>query len=71
MPTYDYQCTSCEYADEIFHKISQEPIKRCPKCGKDTLQRGIGGKNASFNFKGTGFYITDYSKAAKNDKKKD
>ncbi|MCH9634701.1 MAG: hypothetical protein S4CHLAM7_14560 [Chlamydiae bacterium] len=77
MPTYEYKCCECEYVYEVFHKISQEPLKECPKCHKETLQRGIGGQNAVLNFKGSGFYITDYTnqsasapKAEKKDSKK-
>lgn len=62
MPTYEYQCTDCAYLYEAFHKISDDPLKECPKCHKSTLKRLIGGKDAVLNFKGSGFYITDYSK---------
>lgn len=62
MPTYEYQCSDCGYVYEVFHKISLEPLKQCPKCSKDTLKRCVGGGNAVLNFKGSGFYITDYAK---------
>ncbi|MCH9632050.1 MAG: hypothetical protein S4CHLAM6_03740 [Chlamydiae bacterium] len=62
MPTYEYQCSDCSYTYEVFHKISLDPLTQCPKCRKDTLKRCVGGKNAVLNFKGSGFYITDYGK---------
>jgi hypothetical protein len=39
--------------------MSEAPKKKCPKCGKNKLQRLIG-SGAGFIFKGSGFYITDY-----------
>lgn len=63
MPTYEYRCEKCQHQFEIFHKISQEPLKECPKCHKPSLVLGIGGQNATLNFKGSGFYITDYPRS--------
>lgn len=60
MPTYAYTCSSCKAALDIFHSIAEEPVKTCPQCGKDALKRGIGGGNAVFQFKGKGYYETDY-----------
>lgn len=62
MPTYEYQCSNCDYVYEVFHKMSQAPLTECPKCLKQTLKRSIGGKDAHLHFKGSGFYITDYVK---------
>ncbi|WP_425400828.1 FmdB family zinc ribbon protein [Aeoliella sp.] len=73
MPTYDYQCDSCDYEFELFQQIS-EPVKRkCPECGKLKLRR-LFGTGAAVMFKGSGFYETDYrsdsyKKAAEKDKK--
>ncbi len=58
MPTYEYECTRCEHDFEVFHSISAEPPKRCPKC-RGKLRRRIG-TGAGLLFKGSGFYITDY-----------
>lgn len=41
--------------------MRDEPLKKCPKCGKTGVKRLIGG-GAGLIFKGTGFYITDYKK---------
>jgi putative FmdB family regulatory protein len=59
MPTYDYACTACGHAFELFQGIT-EPVKRtCPRCRKPKLQRLIG-TGAGIIFRGGGFYETDY-----------
>lgn len=63
MPTYEYQCASCRHRLEALQKITAEPLTKCPECGKETLQRGPGG-GIGLQFKGSGFYITDYAKKA-------
>lgn len=60
MPTYDYHCANCNAQHEIIQKITDEPIKTCPDCNKDSLQRGPGG-GIGLMFKGSGFYCTDYA----------
>ncbi len=62
MPTYDYKCSNCGHTFEEFHSISAEPLKVCPKCGKETLKR-ILGSGVGMIFKGGGFYQTDYKKS--------
>lgn len=59
MPTYDYRCDACEHQFEEFQSFSESPLKKCPKCGKNKLQRLIG-TGAAVIFKGSGFYQTDY-----------
>lgn len=59
MPTYDYACSACGHAVEIFHSITDKPKRRCPECGKPKLERRISA-GAGFLFKGAGFYQTDY-----------
>ena len=44
--------------------MSEEPLKICPKCGKETLKRLIGAGSGVI-FKGSGFYLTDYKKKDK------
>lgn len=60
MPTYDYECTHCGYAFEVFQKMTDSPLDKCPKCSKK-VKRLIGG-GAGIIFKGSGFYATDYRK---------
>ena len=73
MPTYDYQCKTCEHTWEEFQSIKAKPTKKCPECGKRTAKRVIG-PGAGIIFKGSGFYQTDYrsesyKKGAEADKK--
>lgn len=72
MPTYEYMCENCGNEFEQFQTIKARPIRRCPKCGKNTLKRLIG-VGAGVIFKGSGFYQTDYrsesyKKAEKSEK---
>ena len=59
MPTYEYACPKCGHQFEQFQSMRDEPLKKCPKCGKTGLKRLVGG-GAGLIFKGSGFYITDY-----------
>jgi putative FmdB family regulatory protein len=61
MPTYDYRCTACGETFELFQSIKADPAKVCPKCGGE-VKREIG-PGAGFIFKGSGFYITDYTRS--------
>jgi putative FmdB family regulatory protein len=73
MPTYEYECTKCKYFFEELQKITDKPLRKCPKCG-GRLRRLITG-GAGVIFKGSGFYVTDYKKSnspqQKEEKKKD
>lgn len=73
MPTYEYQCSHCKHTREEFQSITAKPLRKCPKCGKNTLRRLIS-VGAGVIFKGAGFWQTDYrsegyKKAADADKK--
>jgi putative FmdB family regulatory protein len=59
MPTYEYACSKCGHAFEKFQSMRDEPLKKCPKCKRQSLKRLVGG-GAGLIFKGSGFYITDY-----------
>ena len=61
MPTYEYACQKCGHQFEQFQSMREEPLKKCPKCGKTSLKRLLG-TGAGLIFKGSGFYITDYKK---------
>jgi putative FmdB family regulatory protein len=62
MPTYEYRCDACSHEFEEFQYIKDEPLKKCPKCGKKKLRRLISG-GAGIVFKGSGFYETDYKRS--------
>ena len=59
MPTYEYKCEACGATFERFQSIKAAPIRKCPVCGKNRVQRLIS-TGAGLIFKGSGFYITDY-----------
>ena len=69
MPTYEYKCSACGHAFELFQSITAEPVKRCPQCGKAKVKRLIG-TGAGLIFKGSGFYITDYRDSGYKEKAK-
>ncbi|MCL1815685.1 MAG: zinc ribbon domain-containing protein [Treponema sp.] len=60
MPTYEYECKSCEHNFETFQSMSDAPLNECPQCGKE-LRRLINGGTGVI-FKGSGFYVTDKNK---------
>ncbi len=75
MPTYEYECNSCQHRFELFQSITANAKRKCPECGRMTLRRLIG-PGAAIVFKGSGFYQTDYrsesyKKAASAEKKSD
>lgn len=59
MPIYEYQCEKCGEHLEVSQKISDGPLKSCPKC-EGTLKKLI--SLSSFRLKGQGWYVTDYKK---------
>ena len=59
MPLYEYECGACGHRLEIIQKFSDGPPDACPKCGKGPLQRQQ--SSPAFQFKGTGWYVTDYA----------
>ena len=68
MPLYEYQCTECGKIEEAIQKFSDAPLTTCKHCsGK--LNKLI--SQSSFHLKGTGWYVTDYSKKAAPASKKD
>lgn len=60
MPTYEYECGTCGHTFEAFQKMTDGPLKKCPKCAKK-VHRLIG-SGSGIIFKGSGFYATDYKK---------
>jgi putative FmdB family regulatory protein len=70
MPTYVYRCKKCKHRFELFHSITDETVKRCPRCKGKAERVPVGG--AGILFKGSGFYITDYrSKSYKEQAKQE
>ena len=59
MPIYEYKCGECGRRMEKLQKLSDPPCKKCPPCG-GPLTKLI--SSPAIQFKGNGFYITDYAK---------
>lgn len=62
MPTYEYVCEACGHEFERFQKISADPVRKCPECGRRKVRRRISA-GGGLVFKGPGFYATDYRKS--------
>ena len=62
MPTYEYGCSGCGHQWELEQRISENPIRKCPSCGKRKAKRLISGGN--FILKGGGWEADLYHKPA-------
>ncbi len=58
MPTYSYVCDACKSEFEREQRIIEDPIKKCPMCGKKKARRLI--TNGNFILKGGGWYADGY-----------
>ncbi|MDH3746385.1 MAG: zinc ribbon domain-containing protein [Acidobacteriota bacterium] len=58
MPIYEYECTGCGNRSEILQRMNDPAPDRCGECG-EALKRLLSAP--SFQFKGTGWYVTDYA----------
>jgi len=66
MPIYEYECRKCKSHTEAFQKVNDKPLTKCKKCG-GRLEKMI--SRSAIQFKGSGWYVTDYAaKATKSDK---
>lgn len=69
MPTYEFECSKCKNRFDVFQKMSDKPVAKCPACG-GKADRLIG-SGSGIIFKGTGFYETDYKQKRAGSKKSD
>ena len=60
MPLYEYRCEKCGRQFEVIQKFSDAPLTACETCG-GRVERMI--SSPAFQFKGTGWYVTDYARA--------
>jgi putative FmdB family regulatory protein len=63
MPLYEYQCDACGKRFEVIRKFSDPVLETCTVCGKGPVQRLQ--SSPAIQFKGTGWYITDYAQKGK------
>lgn len=60
MPLYEYQCEACGHRFEKIQKFSDPLVEECPNCGQKKVHKLV--SSPAIQFKGTGWYITDYAK---------
>jgi putative FmdB family regulatory protein len=66
MPVYEYACEKCKHEFEVEQRISDDPVRTCPKCRARKVKRLI--SRTSFVLKGSGWYSDLYaSPGAKKD----
>ena len=66
MPLYEYQCEKCGERVEIIQRVSDKPYSHCPKCGGD-MKKLVSAP--AIQFKGSGFYKTDYATSKPSESK--
>ena len=66
MPIYEYKCRQCETHFEKMQKVSDAPLAVCEKCGGELEKQW---SLSGFQFKGAGWYVTDYSNKEKSESK--
>jgi putative FmdB family regulatory protein len=59
MPLYEYECKKCGHRFEKIQKFSDKMVKKCPECGGQVEQMISA---PAVQFKGSGWYVTDYAK---------
>jgi putative FmdB family regulatory protein len=62
MPLYEYECSACAHRFERIQKFSDPLVDVCPKCG-GAVRKLL--SSPAIQFKGSGFYITDYPRQEK------
>ena len=68
MPIYEYRCTKCGHRFEVIQKVNDASISKCEKC-KGKAERLI--SSPAIQFKGSGWYITDYARKGSSDSSKE
>jgi putative FmdB family regulatory protein len=66
MPLYEYKCEQCQERLEALQKVNDDPYTICPHCG-GALKKLI--SSPAIQFKGSGFYITDYARSGSKESK--
>jgi putative FmdB family regulatory protein len=59
MPIYEFRCKKCNDQIEVYQKLSDKPPTKCRKCG-GRMEKQF--SRTSVQFKGEGWYVTDYAR---------
>jgi putative FmdB family regulatory protein len=65
MPLYEFECEACGKRFERIQKFSDPNPEVCPHCGKGPVKKLL--SSPAIQFKGSGFYITDYAKKSSSE----
>ena len=65
MPLYEFECEDCKTRFERIQKFTDPNPDVCPACGKGQIRRMF--SSPAIQFKGSGFYITDYAKKSSSE----
>ncbi len=65
MPLYEYQCAKCGKKSEFIQNFSDPHETKCPRCG-GVLKKLL--SSPAVQFKGSGFYATDYGKSGRTNR---
>ena len=65
MPLYEFECEACKTRFERIQKFTDANPEVCPTCGKGPVRRLL--SSPAIQFKGSGFYITDYAKKSSSE----
>jgi len=66
MPLYEYECEACGKRFEKIQKFSDPPADVCAHCGQGPVKKLL--SSPAIQFKGSGWYITDYARKGKESK---
>jgi putative FmdB family regulatory protein len=64
LPLYEYQCTKCRHRVEKIERLSGPHLAKCPKCGAKVERLAA---SPAIQFKGSGWYVTDYARKSSGD----
>ncbi|MBE9500922.1 MAG: zinc ribbon domain-containing protein [Dehalococcoidia bacterium] len=63
MPTYEYECSACQFRFERNQRFDAEPVAICPQC-QGKARRVL--HSVPIFFRGSGFYSTDYGRGSRS-----
>ncbi len=64
MPLYEYKCLGCSTVSEVIQRMNDDPLTTCERCGGE-LKKLLSAP--AFQFKGSGWYVTDYANKSGGD----